>query len=125
MRRHFGGIAKATAKLRPLTTKSFIIHSDGYKASPLQAGARSTRKGLRVGVVDSLGGSFVRLLKPWLDHQPQFSVATTPLADSTPSDHDSHHAPVTACSVYVVAYPAAQPARLALRFWVVANNIFR
>ncbi len=29
------------------------------RPAPLQAGARSTRRGLRVGVVDSLGGGFV------------------------------------------------------------------
>ena len=29
------------------------------RAVPLQAGARYTRRGLRVGVADSLGGSFV------------------------------------------------------------------
>ena len=29
------------------------------RPAPLQAGARSTRRGLRVGVTDSLGGGFV------------------------------------------------------------------
>ena len=29
------------------------------RPAPLQEGARSTRRGLRVGVVDSLGGGFV------------------------------------------------------------------
>ena len=54
MRRHFGGIAKATAKLRPLTTKSFIIHSDGYKASP-----PSSRCTIHAQGVKSWGGRFI------------------------------------------------------------------
>ena len=40
--------------------------SHGTKASPLEAAARSTRWGLRVGVADSLGGSFVGALEPWI-----------------------------------------------------------
>ena len=41
-------------------------------------------------------------------HQSWFAVAATPLADSTPSDHDSPNAPATARSVYVIAHPAAR-----------------
>ena len=36
--------------------------SHGTQASPLQAGARSTRRGLRVGAVDSFEGGFVGAL---------------------------------------------------------------
>jgi hypothetical protein len=78
-------------------------------------GALSTRRGLRVGVVDSFAGSFVWVL--WLAHQMRSVVAATPLADSAPSDHDSPNAPATARSVYVIAHPAARPTRLAPRFW--------
>ena len=60
-------------------------------------------------MLDSFLGSSVQLLKPWLDHQPQFSVAATPLAVSTPSDHDSPNAPATARSVYVFAHTAVRP----------------
>ena len=37
-----------------------------HRAAPLNAEARSTRRGLRVGVADSLGGSFVGALEPWI-----------------------------------------------------------
>ncbi|MBT7447774.1 MAG: hypothetical protein HN797_08455 [Tateyamaria sp.] len=49
------------------------------------------------------------VLKPWLAHQVRSVVAATPLANSTPSDHDSLNAPATARSVYVIAHPAARP----------------
>ena len=65
------------------------------RPAPLQAAARSTRGGVIVGVIDSFGGSSVWLLKPWLAHQVRSVVAATPLADSTPSDHDSSNAPAT------------------------------
>ena len=55
--------------------------------------------------VNSFAGSFVRVI--WPDHQPQPAVAATPLADSTPSDHDSPNAPATVRSVYVFAHTAA------------------
>jgi len=58
-----------------------------------------------------LGG----VLKPWLAHQVRSVVAATPLANSTPSDHDSPNVPATARSFYVIAHPAALPARLAPR----------
>ena len=45
------------------------------------------------------------------------AVVATPLAVSTPSDHDSPNAPATVRSVYVIAHPAARPLRLAPRFW--------
>jgi len=41
------------------------------RPAPLQAGARSTRRGLRVGVLDSLGLRFVEGLQSW----SAFSVA--------------------------------------------------
>ena len=55
------------------------------------------------------------VLKPWLAHQVRSVVAATPLANSTPSDHDSPNVPATARSFYVIAHPAALPARLAPR----------
>ena len=85
------------------------------RPAPLKAGARSTRRGLRVGVIVLFVGSSVWLLKPWLAHQVRSVVAATPLADLTPSDHDSPNAPATARSVYVIAHPAAPPSRLAPR----------
>ena len=78
------------------------------RPAPLQACVWSTRRGLRVGVLDSFGGSFVWLLKPWLAHQSRSMVAVTLLADSTPSDHDSPNAPATARSLYFIAHPTAR-----------------
>ena len=69
-----------------------------------------------ISVVNLFGGNFVWFL--WLAHPVRSVFAATPLADSTPSDHDSPNAPATARSVYVFAHTAAQPARLASRFWV-------
>ena len=68
-----------------------------------------------IGVVNSFGGSFVWVL--WLVHRVRSAVAAKPLADSTPSDHESSNAPANARSVYVIAHPAARPLRLAPRFW--------
>ena len=65
-----------------------------------------------VGVVNSFGGGFVWIL--WLAHQVRSVVAATSLADLLPSDHDSPNAPATACSVYVIAHPAAQQCGLHL-----------
>ena len=62
-----------------------------------------------------LGGVLFGVLKPWLAHQVRSVVAATPLANSTPSDHDSPNVPATARSFYVIAHPAALPARLAPR----------
>ena len=64
------------------------------------------------------------MLKPWMAHQVRSAVAAKPLADSTPSDHDSPNAPATARSVYVIAHTAARPARLAPRFWCGAVAAF-
>ena len=52
-------------------------------------------------------------------HQVRSADAAKPLAVSTPSNHDSPNAPATARSVYVIAHPAAQPARLAPQVWVL------
>ena len=43
-----------------------------HRPTPLQAGARSTRRWLRVGVVDSFGGSFV-WMQSQLDPMPPIS----------------------------------------------------
>jgi hypothetical protein len=51
------------------------------------------------------------VLKPWLAYQVRSVVAATPLADTTPSDHDSPNAPATARSVYVIVHPAVRPSR--------------
>ena len=39
-----------------------------HRAAPLKAEARSTRRGLRVGVVDSFAESLVWGLKSWIRH---------------------------------------------------------
>ena len=46
--------------------------SHGKQASPLQAGARSNRRGLRVGLISSFGGSFV-WMRSQLDPMPPIS----------------------------------------------------
>ena len=54
---------------------------------PLQAAARSTRWGLRVGVADSLGGSFVGALEPWIAYAaavPKREVLCCRSADGLP-----------------------------------------
>ena len=99
------------------------ISGAGRQAAPYHRPLRHGPRSFTVSVVKPFGGSFVWVI--WLAHPVRSQVATTPLAASTPSDHDSPNAPTTARSVYVVAYPAAQPARPVLRFWVVANNICR
>ena len=71
-----------------------------------------------IGVVNSFVCYFVWVL--WPAYQVRSAVAAKPLAGSTASDHDSPNAPVTARSVYVIAYTAAQPARLEPRFCVGA-----
>jgi hypothetical protein len=53
----------------------------------LLEGARSTRGGLRVGVVDSLGGSFVGALEPWIAYAaavPKREVLCCRSADGLP-----------------------------------------
>ena len=73
--------------------------------------SRPLRLGSRlyvISAVNSFGGSSVWLLKVWMAHQSWFAVAATPLADSTPSDHDSPNVPATARLVYVIAHPAAR-----------------
>ena len=37
-----------------------------HRPAPLKGGAGSTGRGLRVGVIDSLGESFVWVFKPWI-----------------------------------------------------------
>ena len=57
------------------------------RAAPLQAEARSTRRGLRVGVADSLGGSFVGALEPWIAYAaavPKREVLCCRSADGLP-----------------------------------------
>ncbi len=128
----------ATATDRPSRIKApWSVHASNWPAAAVVSGGycgqrlpisgagrqgdprfRPPRLGPRpytISAVNSFRGNFVWVL--WLAHQPQFSVATTPLADSTPSDHDSSNAPATARSVYVIAHPAARPLRLAPRFW--------
>ena len=55
-----------------------------------------------------MGGVLFGVLKPWLAHQVLSVVAATPVANSTPSDHDSPNAPATARSVYVIAHLAVR-----------------
>ena len=66
------------------------------------------------------GGVLFGVLKPWLAYQVRSVVAATPLANSTPSDHDSLNAPATARSVYVIVHPAARPTRDGLQAGVTA-----
>ena len=58
-----------------------------HRPAPLQEGALSTRRGLRVGVVDSLGGSFVGALEPWIAYAaavPKREVLCCRSADGLP-----------------------------------------
>ena len=86
------------------------------KGPPIHRPPRLGPRPYTNSAVNSFVASFVWVL--WLDYQPRSAVAATPLAVSTPSDHDSPNAPTTARSVYVIAHPAARPLRLAPRFWV-------
>ena len=86
---------RATAN-RPAPLKR--VHSP--RAGALELGWRIQWERVLLGV-----------LKPWLAHQSRFAVAATPLADSTPSDHDGPNAPATGRSVYVITHPATRQMR--------------
>ncbi|MDC0541427.1 hypothetical protein OAO50_07140, partial [Paracoccaceae bacterium] len=86
---------RATAN-RPAPLKR--VHSP--RAGALELGWRIQWERVLLGV-----------LKPWLAHQSRFAVAATPLADSTPSDHDGPNAPATGRSVYVITHSATRQMR--------------
>ena len=83
------------------------ISGTGRQGDPRFRPPRLGPRPYTISAVNSFRGNFVWVL--WLAHEPRSAVAAKPLADSTPSDHDSPNAPATVRSVYVIGHPAARP----------------
>jgi hypothetical protein len=87
--------------LRPTVVDQQRLPSRGPRFRPPRLGPWP----YTVSVANSFRCSFVWVL--WPEYQVWSAVVATPLAYSTPSDHDGPNATATALSVYVIVRPAA------------------